>query len=86
MLFKEDNKIRTFRNGTSQCPAPKQKLLDVQESRKMEPIIRRKIIQQKQIQKTEIMELEDKQIKIVIIKIFKDLKENIMKRRDKWKP
>lgn len=29
---------------------------------------------------TEIMELEDKEIKIAIIKILKDLKENIMKR------
>ena len=29
---------------------------------------------------TEIMELEDKEIKIAIIKTLKDLKENIMKR------
>lgn len=29
---------------------------------------------------TEIMELEDKEIKTAIIKILKDLKENIMKR------
>ena len=29
---------------------------------------------------TEIMELADKDIKIIIIKIFKDLRENIVKR------
>lgn len=29
---------------------------------------------------TEIMEIADKDIKIIIIKIFKNLKENIMKR------
>lgn len=39
----------------------------------------RKIIQQKQTWIAEIMELEDNEIKIAIIKIFKDLKENMMK-------
>lgn len=45
----------------------------------MKPTTTRKIIQQKQTWIAEIMELEDNEIKIAIIKIFKDLKENMMK-------
>lgn len=51
----------------------------MQEGRKMKPTTTRKITQQKQAWITEIMELEDNAIKMAIIKIFKDLKENIIK-------